>query len=144
MRRHLCQAGAGFGYVGSLIERSSHNICGGDLPVQATPFCPTHPQNVFVEEFGTRPSADRPLLTCLVIVDSEASDHDDFTAAMASLSPGVCLVFAVIGFGPPYDYALRYYTGVAENQPRLRVAPLGGLTTAQIADTLLTMSRMHG
>ena len=97
-----------------------------------------------MEEFGSRPSADRPLLTCLVIVDSEASDHDEFTAAMASLSPGVCLVFAVIGFGPSYDYALRYYTGVAVNQPRLRVAPLGGLTTAQISDTLLSMSHTQG
>lgn len=104
---------------------------------------PRFMQDIFVEEFGARPAAERPLLTCLVVADSEASDHDVFAPAMAALPPGACVAFAVIGFGPAYEAALRYFAGVAALQPRCRLFPLGGHTTEQLSDALLSLTRTH-
>lgn len=100
---------------------------------------PTPPQ-VYLEEFGSRPFGERPLLMAIVITDGEALDTAQFCHAMVNLPRDVYVVLGVTGFGAEHDNAMRAYAAVAAQQPRMTAVPLLGDSSAAIADTLVRMA----
>lgn len=95
---------------------------------------------VYNEEFGSEPPAERPLLMALVITDGEADDADQFGRAVAQASGGVYFALAIIGYGPEHDAAIRQYKAVEEKNAHVRVLPFAAETDpAVIARALLKM-----
>lgn len=95
---------------------------------------------VYNEEFGSEPPAERPLLMALVITDGEADDADQFGRAIAQASGGVYFALAIIGYGPEHDAALRQYKAIEEKNAHVRVLPFASETDPNvIARALLKM-----
>lgn len=95
---------------------------------------------VYNEEFGSEPPAERPLLMALVITDGEADDADQFGHAVAQASGGVYFALAIIGYGPEHDAALRQYKAIEEKNAHVRVLPFAAETDPNvIARALLKM-----
>lgn len=95
---------------------------------------------VYNEEFGSRPAAERPLLLALVITDGEADDTDQFARAVAQAAGGVYFALAIIGFGPEHDAALRQYKAIEANNAHVKVLPFAAETDPNvIARALLRM-----
>ncbi len=95
---------------------------------------------VYNEEFGSEPPAERPLLMALVITDGEADDADQFGRAVAQASGGVYFALAIIGYGPEHDAALRQYKAIEEKNAHVRVLPFAAETDPNvIARALLKM-----
>lgn len=95
---------------------------------------------VYNEEFGSEPPAERPLLMALVITDGEADDADQFGRAVAQASGGVYFALAIIGYGPEHDAALRQYKAIEEKNGHVRVLPFAAETDPSvIARALLKM-----
>jgi len=98
---------------------------------------------VYREEFGVRPSAERPLLLALVITDGEAEDTEEFARLLEEERDGTVFVtLAVIGTGEEYDRALRLYNAIAQRHHNVRVIPFSGETDPSvIANACLSMIR---
>ncbi|MFI5274090.1 MAG: hypothetical protein ACHQ4H_13735 [Ktedonobacterales bacterium] len=95
---------------------------------------------VYNEEFGSEPPAERPLLMALVITDGEADDTDQFAHAVAQASGGVYFALAIIGYGPDHDSALRQYKAIEAQNAHVRVLPFAAETNPEvIARALLKM-----
>ena len=95
---------------------------------------------VYNDEFGSRPAADRPLLMALVITDGEADDTDQFARAVAQAAGGVYFALAIIGYGPEHDAALRQYKAIEEKSAHVKVLPFAAETDPNvIARALLRM-----
>jgi len=95
---------------------------------------------VYNEEFGSRPAADRPLLMALVITDGEADDTDQFAHAVAQASGGVYFALAIIGYGPEHDAAVRQYKAIQAQNAHVTVLPFAAETDPNvIARALLRM-----
>jgi hypothetical protein len=95
---------------------------------------------VYNEEFGSRPAADRPLLMALVITDGEADDTDQFARAVAQAAGGVYFALAIIGYGPEHDAALRQYKTIEAQNAHVKVLPFAAETDPSvIARGLLKM-----
>jgi hypothetical protein len=95
---------------------------------------------VYNDEFGARPAAERPLLMALVITDGEADDTDQFAHAVAQASGGVYFALAIIGYGPEHDAALRQYKAIEDKNAHVKVLPFASETDPNvIARALLRM-----
>lgn len=95
---------------------------------------------VYNDEFGSRPAADRPLLLALVITDGEADDTDRFAQAVAQAAGGVYFALAIIGYGPEHDAAVRQYKAIEERNAHVKVLPFAAETDPNvIARALLRM-----
>jgi hypothetical protein len=95
---------------------------------------------VYNDEFGSKPPAERPLLMALVITDGEADDTDQFAHAVAQAAGGVYFVLAIIGYGPDHDAALRQYKAIEEKNAHVRVLSFAAETDPNtIARALLKM-----
>lgn len=95
---------------------------------------------VYNEEFGSRPSADRPLLMALVITDGEADDTDQFARAVAQAAGGVYFALAIIGYGDEHDAAVRQYKAIEAQNAHVKVLPFAAETDPSvIAKGLLRM-----
>jgi hypothetical protein len=95
---------------------------------------------VYNEEFGSEPPAERPLLMALVITDGEADDTDQFAHAVAQAAGGVYFALAIIGYGPDHDAALRQYKAIEDKNAHVRVLPFAAETDPDvIARALLKM-----
>lgn len=95
---------------------------------------------VYNEEFGSRPAAERPLLMTLVITDGEADDTDQFAHAIGQAAGGVYFALAIIGYGPEHDAALRQYKAIEEKNAHVKVLPFAAETDPNvIARALLRM-----
>jgi hypothetical protein len=95
---------------------------------------------VYNDEFGSRPSAQRPLLMALVITDGEADDTDQFARAVSQAAGGVYFALAIIGYGPEHDAALRQYKAIEEKNAHVKVLPFAAETDPNvIARALLRM-----
>lgn len=95
---------------------------------------------VYNDEFGSRPAADRPLLMALVITDGEADDTDQFAHAVAQAAGGVYFALAIIGYGPEHDGAVRQYKAIEEKNAHVKVLPFAAETDPNvIARALLRM-----
>jgi hypothetical protein len=95
---------------------------------------------VYNEEFGSEPPAQRPLLMALVITDGEADDADQFGQAIAQAAGGIYFALAIIGYGPDHDAALRQYKAIEAKNAHVRVLPFAAETDPDvIARALLKM-----
>ena len=95
---------------------------------------------VYNDEFGARPAADRPLLMALVITDGEADDTDQFARAVAQAAGGVYFALAIIGYGPEHDAAVRQYKAIEQQNTHVKVLPFAAETDPNvIARALLRM-----
>lgn len=95
---------------------------------------------VYNDEFGSRPAADRPLLMALVITDGEADDTDQFARAVAQAAGGVYFALAIIGYGPEHDAAVRQYKAIEQQNAHVKVLPFAAETDPNvIARALLRM-----
>jgi hypothetical protein len=95
---------------------------------------------VYNDEFGPRPAADRPLLMALVITDGEADDTDQFARAVAQAAGGVYFALAIIGYGPEHDTAVRQYKAIEQQNAHVKVLPFAAETDPNvIARSLLRM-----
>ena len=95
---------------------------------------------VYNDEFGSRPAAERPLLLALVITDGEADDTDRFAQAVAQAAGGVYFALAIIGYGPEHDAALRQYKAIEDKNAHVKVLPFAAETDPNvIARALLRM-----
>ncbi len=95
---------------------------------------------VYNDEFGSRPAADRPLLMALVITDGEADDTDQFAHAVAQAAGGVYFALAIIGYGPEHDAAVRQYKAIEEKNAHVKVLPFAAETDPNvIARALMRM-----
>ena len=95
---------------------------------------------VYNDEFGSRPAADRPLLMALVITDGEADDTDQFARAVAQAAGGVYFALAIIGYGPEHDAAVRQYKAIEQQNAHVKVLPFAAETDPNvIARSLLRM-----
>jgi hypothetical protein len=95
---------------------------------------------VYNDEFGSRPAAQRPLLMALVITDGEADDTDQFARAVAQAAGGVYFALAIIGYGPEHDAALRQYQAIEQKNAHVKVMPFAAETNPDvIARALLRM-----
>jgi hypothetical protein len=95
---------------------------------------------VYNDEFGPRPAADRPLLMALVITDGEADDTDQFARAVAQAAGGVYFALAIIGYGPEHDAAVRQYKAIEQQNAHVKVLPFAAETDPNvIARSLLRM-----
>lgn len=95
---------------------------------------------VYNDEFGSQPAADRPLLLALVITDGEADDTDRFAQAVAQAAGGVYFALAIIGYGPEHDAAVRQYKAIEERNAHVKVLPFAAETDPNvIARALLRM-----
>ncbi len=72
---------------------------------------------VYNEEFGDRPVAQRPKLMALIITDGEARDYQKFVNAIKTLSGNIYIELAIIGYGDEHDRALKAYQTAAEQNP---------------------------
>jgi hypothetical protein len=96
--------------------------------------------DVYNEEFGSRPAAERPLLMALVITDGEADDTDQFARAVAQAAGGVYFALAIIGYGPEHDAAVRQYQNIEQKNAHVKVLPFAAETDPSvIARGLLRM-----
>jgi hypothetical protein len=96
-------------------------------------------KDVYMEEFGNREPADRPLLMGLVVTDGEADDLNEFAEALKD-DHNSYVVIALLGYGRDHDIALESFNRVANENPRVKVIPFGSKTSPKmIADTLLRM-----
>lgn len=93
------------------------------------------------EEFGSRPSDQRPYLLALIITDGEAADNDDFQRTIAQAKGGVYVVIALLGYGTEHDKAERAYRQIEQANPaHVRVLSFANETNPQnLADSLLQM-----
>lgn len=98
---------------------------------------------VYQEEFGLRPAADRPLALILVLTDGEAADVAEFAYALSNLPPLVYVAVGIVGFGGEHERCLRSFVPVAARQPRVRIVQLDprGSNAAGLADALERMFR---
>jgi len=87
---------------------------------------------VYNDEFGSRPAADRPLLMALVITDGEADDTDQFTRAVAQAAGGVYFALAIIGYGPEHDAAVRQYKAIEQQNAHVKVLPFAAETDPNV------------
>lgn len=87
---------------------------------------------VYNDEFGSRPAADRPLLMALVITDGEADDTDRFAQAVAQAAGGVYFALAIIGYGPEHDAALRQYKAIEDKNAHVKVLPFASETDPNV------------
>jgi hypothetical protein len=95
---------------------------------------------VYNEEFGSEPPAERPLLMALVITDGEADDADQFGHAIAQASGGIYFALAIIGYGAEHDAAMRQYKAIEEKNAHVKVLPFAAETDPNvIARALLKM-----
>lgn len=95
---------------------------------------------VYNEEFGSEPPAERPLLMALVITDGEADDADQFGRAIAQAAGGIYFALAIIGYGPDHDAALRQYKAIEEKNAHVKILPFAAETDPNvIARALLKM-----
>lgn len=95
---------------------------------------------VYNEEFGSRPAAQRPLLMALVITDGEADDTDQFARAVAQAAGGVYFALAIIGYGPEHDAAVRQYQAIEQKNAHVKVLTFAAETDPNvIARALLRM-----
>lgn len=95
---------------------------------------------VYNDEFGSEPAAERPLLVALVITDGEADDADQFGRAIAQASGGVYFALAIIGYGPEHDAAMAQYKAIEAQNAHVKVLPFAAETDPNvIARALLRM-----
>jgi hypothetical protein len=97
--------------------------------------------DIYMEEFGSEPPDQRPLLMALVLTDGEAVDTDQFAATLAQAKGGVYVVVGLFGYGEEHDRAERAYRQVAEqNRGQVEVVSFANESDAEkIASTLLQM-----
>lgn len=95
---------------------------------------------VYMDEFGARPPAERPKLVAIVITDGEAEDTEAFAAALATVGAGVYVALAIIGFGDEHDAAMRAYLSVAARNSHVRVVSLAAVSdSALVTRTVMSM-----
>ncbi len=95
---------------------------------------------VYNEEFGSEPPAERPLLMALVITDGEADDTDQFSHAVAQAAGGVYFALAIIGYGAEHDGAVAQYKAIEAQNAHVKVLPFAAETDPNvIARALLRM-----
>ncbi|HEY7983023.1 MAG TPA: vWA domain-containing protein [Ktedonobacterales bacterium] len=95
---------------------------------------------VYNEEFGKEPAAERPLMVALVITDGEADDADQFGRAIAQASGGVYFALAIIGYGAEHDAAMAQYKAIEAQNAHVKVLPFAAETDPNvIAKALLRM-----
>ncbi|HEV2239274.1 MAG TPA: vWA domain-containing protein [Ktedonobacterales bacterium] len=95
---------------------------------------------VYNEEFGSEPAAERPLLVALVITDGEADDTDQFGRAVAQAAGGVYFALAIIGYGAEHDAAMAQYKAIEAQNAHVKVLPFAAETDPNvIARALLKM-----
>ena len=99
--------------------------------------------DVYNEEFGGSPAADRPLVLACVLTDGEAADIAEFGNTLATLPPGVYVSVGIVGFGDEHDRALRSWMPLAATQQRVRIITLdaAGSNAAALASALEGMFR---
>lgn len=96
--------------------------------------------DVYNDEFGSEPAAQRPLLMALVITDGEADDTDQFARAVAQAAGGVYFALAIIGYGPEHDAAVRQYQAIEQKNAHVKVLTFAAETDPNvIARGLLRM-----
>jgi hypothetical protein len=94
----------------------------------------------YMEEFGSRPPATRPLLMALIITDGDADDFDQFASALTRVGEGVYITLAVIGYGDEHDAAVRAYKRIQDTNAHVKVITFGSETNPEtIARALLKM-----
>jgi len=95
----------------------------------------------YMEEFGNRPVAQRPILMALVITDGDADDHDAFAAELQRLSDDkVYVTLAIIGYGSEHDLALQTYKRIESTNAHVKALSFGSETNPEvIARALLKM-----
>jgi hypothetical protein len=96
---------------------------------------------VYAEEFGRRPSAQRPKLLALIITDGEARDYSLFSQCLQKLGGNIYVELAILGFGDEHDRAFKAYQAAADANPgHVEVRSFGSQTNPQeIAEGLLAM-----
>jgi len=97
---------------------------------------------VYLEEFGSRPPQDRPILLVLIITDGDADDHDQFLAELSRLGPTqkTYVTIAVIGYGADFNAALKAYKSIEATNQYVKAMTFGSETNPEIvARALLRM-----
>jgi len=98
-------------------------------------------QQVYQEEFGTKPPDERPKLLLLVLTDGEADDTASFAQALSQIGGGTFVEIVITGYGAEHDQAFAAYQRVEQaNQAHVRVTSLDSETNPEtVARTLLRM-----
>jgi hypothetical protein len=96
---------------------------------------------VYMDEFGSRPEAERPILMALIITDGDADDCAEFATELQRLNASnVFVTLAIVGYGAEHDAALRTYKQIESNNAHVKVLSFGSETNPEIiARALLKM-----
>ncbi len=96
---------------------------------------------VYTEEFGDRPGAQRPKLLALIITDGEARDFQAFAKAIRQSAGNIYIALTIIGYGEEHERTLAAYQEAATQNPaHVQVYSFGSQTDPQeIARGLLQM-----
>jgi len=95
---------------------------------------------VYMEEFGSRPPNQRPLLMALIITGGDADDADEFARILRGVGEGIYLTLAVIGYGDETTKAIQTYQYIQANNAHVKVLSFGSETNPEvIARALLKM-----
>jgi len=95
--------------------------------------------DVYLEEFGSRPLNQRPLLMGLVITDGDADDSEEFAKTIAQLrdTHRVYITLAIIGYGAEHDNAFATYKKIAAANAQVKVISFGSETDPSVISRAL-------
>jgi len=94
----------------------------------------------YMEEFGSRPVKDRPIMMALVITDGEAVDGAILAEDIKTIKGYVFVTFAILGYGADHDACLASYKKIEAENSHVKVLTFESETNPEvIASALLKM-----
>jgi hypothetical protein len=95
---------------------------------------------LYAEEFLSRPATDRPLMLALFMTDGEMSDIDEFAQAINQAKGKCFVILAVLGYGHEHDQVFAKYQTIADSNDHVRLVSFGNTTSADaIADAVIRL-----
>jgi len=94
----------------------------------------------YMEEFGSRPIKERPIMMALVITDGEAADSQALAEDIKTIKGFVFVTFAIMGFGSEHDKCLESYKKIEADNTHVKVLTFESETNPEvIASALLKL-----